>query len=405
MKKSPTAPITNRNIRIQLTSQFLSALIFTIPIWIVYYQQRITVEQISFLVALQAIIQLGLELPIGAFADIFGKRWSMILCYTTLALSNVVVLFSNSFLPLVIATVVNGISESLLSGSLEALMYDSAKQDGREAEFGKIQANNSFWYQIALGIGTLTGGFLYKLAPALPFFICVIAGIGSTVLSFWFIEPSIDTQKFSLSGYLRHIRDGVKEAFHTKEAALMSLFYIAVAGITWPNQLYFNSFILVELGFSDDIRGILGGFFRFFNVFVLRAMLQNKVIFTKRRSILVFPILMTVCFLPGIFYRGWAAIPLVMGALMMGTARWILLTPYTNAMFSSRYRATAISALSMIISIIYVGITWVSGPIIARYGGVRMVYTLLGVLTILFVWPLAIQLMKSDKNTYEDHSV
>ncbi|MDP1722457.1 MAG: MFS transporter [Candidatus Gottesmanbacteria bacterium] len=388
--------ITTRNIRVQRVSSFLSALLFTIPIWIVYYQQRITIEQISFLVALQAVIQLVFELPTGAFADMVGKRRSMIICYGTLVVMNIVILFSQHFWQLAIAAVLYGISESLLSGSQEALMYDSAKQDGRESEFGKIQANNSFWYQIALGLGTVTGGFLYTVSPFVPFLLCAIAALGATVVSFWFIEPSIDTQKFTARNYLYHIRDGVKEAFHSKAAALISIFYIAVAGITWPNQLYFNSFMMVELGFTPFMMGFIIGFFRFFNVFVLRAILNNKHIFTRNRSILIFPLMMTICFLPGIFFRGWFALPFVMGALMMGTARWILLTPYTNAMFSSRYRATAISALSMIIGLIYIGLTGMSGPIIAAYG-VRMIYTILGILTLVTVLPLSVILVRNQK--------
>ena len=387
--------ITDRNIRVARISQFLSALIFTIPIWIIYYQQRISIEQISFLVALQAVSQLVLELPTGAFADMFGKRRSMIICHGALVLMNIVIMFSQSFWQLVIAAVLFGISESLLSGSLEALMYDSAKQDGREAEFGKIQANNSFWYQIALGIGTVPGGFLYLVSPTLPFLLCAVAGLGAMIAAYWYIEPSVDTQKFSVPNYLRHIRDGVKEAFHSKAAVLVSLFYIVVAGITWPNQLYFNSFMMVELGFSAAMMGLIIGFFRFFNIFILRAVLHNKHLFTRKRSILIFPIMMTICFLPGVFFRGWFALPLVMGALMMGTARWILLTPLTNAMFSSRYRATAISALSMIIGLIYIGITGASGPVIAAYG-VRTVYTILGILTLITVLPLSVILVRNN---------
>lgn len=173
----------------------------------------------------------------------------------------------------------------------------------------------------------------------------------------------------------------------------MSVFYIAVAGITWTNQLYFNSFMLVELGFSDQVRSLIGGFQRIFNIFILTSILKNDQIFTRVRSILLFPILMTGSFLPGLLYNDWWAVPFVTFALMAGTARWIVLTKYTNEMFESRYRATAISALSMIIGVIYVGITFISGPIIEQ-AGVRTMYTVLGFLTLGRVAPLAIVLVR-----------
>jgi hypothetical protein len=107
--------------------------------------------------------------------------------------------------------------------------------------------------------------------------------------------------------------------------------------------------------------------------------------------------MMILCFFPGVLFRGWWAIPLVAGAVMAGTGRWIILTRYTNEFFDSKYRATAISALSMIVGIIYVGITSLSGPIIAAYG-VRTVYTILGVLSLVTVLPLSVVLVRNHKD-------
>ena len=67
--------IAQRNTTVVTIAQFCNALIFTIPIWIVYYQGAgITIPQISFFVALQQIIQIVLELPTGALADIIGRK-------------------------------------------------------------------------------------------------------------------------------------------------------------------------------------------------------------------------------------------------------------------------------------------------------------------------------------------
>jgi MFS family permease len=77
---------------------------------------------------------------------------------------------------------------------------------------------------------------------------------------------------------------------------------------------------------------------------------------------------------------------------MAGTGRWIVLTRYTNEQFESKYRATAISVLSMVVGILFVLITFISGPIIEFAGGVRTMYTLLGLLTAITVVPLALKI-------------
>ncbi|MEK7141376.1 MAG: hypothetical protein AAB800_02410 [Patescibacteria group bacterium] len=193
------------------------------------------------------------------------------------------------------------------------------------------------------------------------------------------------------------MKRGTQEAFKSKNVALMSIFYIAVSGITWTNNNYFFDFILVELGFTDAVRGLIMGGVRLFNVFVLAALLKNDHLFTRKRSIYFFPVMMLLCFLPGVLFHGWWAVPFIAGTVMAGTGRWIILTRYTNEMFDSKYRATAISALSMIVGIIYVAITSLSGPIIAAYG-VRTIYTMLGILTLVTVLPLSVVLVRNQKS-------
>lgn len=386
--------ISKRNDTIFIVSQFFNALVFIVPIWIVYYQRRITVEQISLLVALQYLSQMIFELPTGALADIFGRKWSVVVGYALWGIVGPLVVFTQGFLPLVIAAIIAGLSDSFISGSLEALVYDSHKQDNTLRSYSSVLSRNSFWYQIGLALATATGGFLFLFWYGLPYLAYAIASVSAAILAIFFIEPKIDTERFTLQSYILQMKRGVQEAFKSKAATLMSLYYIVVAGITWPNQLYFFDFIMVELKFADDQRGIIMGAIRIMNVVMLTTLFKNNHIFTRKRSFYFFPIVMLLCFLPGVFFQGWLALPFVAGAVMAGTGRWIILTRYTNEMFDSKYRATAISALSMIVGIIYVAITSLSGPIIAAYG-VRMVYTILGFLTLVTVLPLSVVLVRN----------
>ena len=82
---------------------------------------------------------------------------------------------------------------------------------------------------------------------------------------------------------------------------------------------------------------------------------------------------------------------------MSSTARWVLLGKYTNAVFDSRYRATAISTLSMGISLIFVGFTMLSGPIMESLGGSRTIFTLLGVISLIVIPPLAYKIIRNDQ--------
>ena len=104
---------------------------------------------------------------------------------------------------------------------------------------------------------------------------------------------------------------------------------------------------------------------------------------------------MTISMLPGIFFKGYFALPFAAGAMMVSTARFMILNKYVNEEFESKYRATAISTLSMFVGIIFVIITIGSGPIISNFGGIRTIYTLLGLLSLLNVTPLTYIILKT----------
>lgn len=149
-------------------------------------------------------------------------------------------------------TTFTGLNEALISASLEALAYDSYKQDGEESGFAKLMAKSGFWFQIGLAVGTFLVGTLYYFSPVLPYIVHTVFVLVSVVITFFLIELKVDSVQFTLKNYLHQIKQGTKEAFKTKATTLISLYYIAVAGITWTNQMYFNSFMLVELGFGDQ---------------------------------------------------------------------------------------------------------------------------------------------------------
>lgn len=386
--------ISSRNTLIYFLTSFFDSLVFTIPIIIIYLQGKVTIPQVSFLFAFRYFIQLITELPTGALADILGKKSTIIIGYLISVIYFFLLFFSQNFYHFLFAYFLGGIGDSLLSGSTDALVYDSLKQDKNEKNYSKVLVNQNIFFQIGLIIGTISGGFLYTIAPWLPFIICGLFQFVNMLLSFFYFEPYIDSVKFTLRNYVNQIRLGVKELFKNPHSSLVSWYYIAVGGITWTCAMFFNSYMLVDLGFSNQMRGVIEGGLRLINILIINSIIKNEKIFTKKNSFLFFPIMMLVAFLPGRWLYGVIGIPFVAFSMISATARFIFLSKYTNEEYDSRYRATALSALSMFIGVIYVTIITLSGPIIANFGGMRTMYTLLGILTLIIVTPMAARIVK-----------
>ena len=388
--------IVNRNKLIFYVSQLLHSLVFTAPIWIVFYLARVSIAELTFLVTFQYIVQMIFEIPSGALADLIGRRNTNVLGFIMGAVAFLLVPVASNFTQYVILFFLLGASDSFRSGSEEALIYDTYKQAGMEEQFGKVNANGSIIYQVGLITSSAVGGIMYDFQfflPAIVYGLCLTLG---TIVVYFYVEPIIDSAKFNFKNFISQMKEGAKEATRTKYSQYLSLFYIFVGGISWSGTLYFNEYLLIDLGFGNTHRGIMFAVMRAINVLIITYILRNEKLFTWKRSVLFFPIVMLIAFLPGKFLDGFFGVPFLQLAMIATTARWIILSPLTNAVFSSKYRATAISVLSLLIGVVYISLTSISGFVISNFG-VKVMYSLMGVLTLFTVLPLAIKLILVKK--------
>ncbi|MBP7876164.1 MFS transporter, partial [Candidatus Woesebacteria bacterium] len=368
--------ISVRNTWIFYVTQVCHSLIFPIPIWIVYYLGVLTPAQLTATVIAQYASQMVMELPSGALADIIGRKKTIVLGFLITGVGYLIFPLAGTFLHFLALSILFGIGDSFRSGSEEALIYDSYKQVGKESAFRKAFAHGSMLYQVGLIVSTAAGGFLYQYGHAIPFVLYGLLLLVGTLVTLAYVEPVIDSVTFSLKNYLAQILDGSKEAFKNNYTKNLSLFYIVVGGITWSSALYFNAYMLVDLIPQDGLRGVLGASMRLINVVLIVTVLKNEKLFNWQKTIVFFPIILAVGYLPGIWIEGFIGVPFVQLIMIASTARWILLSPLTNAVFSSKYRATAISLLSLLIGFVYIGTTTISMVIIPLYG-IKTMQTLL----------------------------
>jgi hypothetical protein len=218
-----------------------------------------------------------------------------------------------------------------------------------------------------------------------------MAAIGSM----FFREPVVDTEKFTIRNYIAKTKMGVKELFKNSFVKKISLFYIIIGSLTWVSVLTLNMVLLTEMKYSTKEIGITIAIARILLGIVLFRFIKADKFFTRKRIFIAIPIILVVTYLPGIFLTKWLALIPVMGAMLISSARWNLLSRYTNAEFESKNRATAISTLCMAIGVIYVIVIGFSGMIMQNFGGARTMYTLLGIIAMVTALPLGIHLARN----------
>jgi len=90
-----------------------------------------------------------MEVPSGYFADIYGRRLSMILGAVFFMLSMVAFSFADTFTGFFFAEILGGLGISFHSGANEALLYDSLLVMKEERRYKKMQGNMFFAERVA----------------------------------------------------------------------------------------------------------------------------------------------------------------------------------------------------------------------------------------------------------------
>ncbi len=151
---------------------------FERAIWIIYLVSRgYSLLQIAFFQALLNMSMIIGELPTGLFGDRYGRKKSLIVgrCLIILYLASML-LANNSYL-ISLAFVMYGIGLTFISGSDEALLYDSLKKYGREDKSSKIAGRYLAIITIATSVAIGIGGLLQKVSWALIFSASILTQI------------------------------------------------------------------------------------------------------------------------------------------------------------------------------------------------------------------------------------
>lgn len=385
-----------RNINISYIAYFLTGLIFTIPIWVAFNRRILSFTQIALLSSLSYGLTTFLELPTGALADLIGRRKTIILGYFLLGAAVMYISWADSFFDFFVGEFVIAIGAALISGADVALIFDSLKELGKPEFFSKFMAKTSLIHHIALAIGSFTGGYIYQIWIGLPYFLQGSLQIFSAGLFIFLTEPKIDTEKFSLKNYIKQTKDGFKQLFQSSYMIKLTVFYTLVGGITWSVIYYFNQPFASDFGFSSIEQSWIFGACYLITSAVVVFLTHKENILTRNRVYLGFPIIMLLSFLPGFWAPKFIAPLLLLGAQIVGSARFAVLDMYTNKEFLSKYRATAISALNMLVSFFYIIIVAISGRLQDAYN-TKLIFTGLGVLTLIFVIPSGLSLVMEYK--------
>jgi MFS family permease len=166
-------------------SSFLKNQTYFTPILIIFLQaQSLDFQQIFWVFTIGSIFSLLIEIPTGIFADLFGKRRSIIISKLGIFLSFVVFGFSSTFWMFVLAQILFELGNAFRSGTEAAFVYDYVRQNENTPIYTEVQGKQKFWARISESGATAIGGVIAaQFGFSWVFFIAAVPALVNFIIA------------------------------------------------------------------------------------------------------------------------------------------------------------------------------------------------------------------------------
>jgi MFS family permease len=229
-----------RNINLIYLSQLCLGAVFSLPIILLYYQDKIGLTFQDFLIgeAVFAAVLLSFEVPTGWLSDKWSRKGTLIIGFIFWILGYVLLLLSNSFWDAMSAHAALGLAVALTSGTNSALVYDTLLELGEEDQFSRIEGKKFAFGIYGTAGASVIGGVMYSYNIHLP----IIADIGTFLIGITAIACVIEPQRHKSLGQKHPIRDMLETIHFTLKG------HVDVAGIVIVTAILFSATKVISRG-------------------------------------------------------------------------------------------------------------------------------------------------------------
>lgn len=366
-----------RNKRKYEMLYFLTAISFMTSVEIVYFQfKSLSLSEIYLLFSIFSIFITVLEIPTGFIGDKLGQKKSVVIGLVCGIVGFGVLFYAHGILLCGVAYMFLALMLSFMSGSLEALLYETMLTSHCEDQFEKNYGHLGFLSFIGGLVGTVCGGFISIIDISL---VAVLDGamiLCGLIAILQIEEPVCEKKKSKLREDLKTIKTQVLD---NKNILILSTLFMTSTLIGTK----FSQPLMTDAGLSVSYFGIFAA------ACTLVSALMSK--YTSKLSCisLEWAIVIPACILVaiGISNRGGFVLLLLItaGARVFGG---IKITKIINENTKSEFRATINSMRSLFFRLGYSIIILLAGFLL-NYISLYQVMTVLGmILTVGIVFTL-----------------
>jgi MFS family permease len=215
--------LARRNLKLQSWINFLSGVVFLVPIITVFYKYvGLSIAQIIIISNISTLAVALFELPTSVFADTTGRKKSLVASVACNCVAALSILLFPSFWGFALASLFAALYFSFWSGTGQAFLEENLRILGRHHEFGKEIGKLMFLEQLASLTTPLLASLILKVFAAKGYTILagldVVSAFALVILVFKLSETTPIKSSFQNFEHL------MAENLKTAKEALMNVF-------------------------------------------------------------------------------------------------------------------------------------------------------------------------------------
>lgn len=361
---------------------------FVEAIWYFYWSRFISFVQIGIIFASLDLIRLILEVPSGAIADMFGRKKAIVGGAIFLLIGGLFIFGANGFWWLFLGGLIQNIGRALISGSLEALVYDTLKKKKLEKDYDDILSASLRLEIFIFAITVLVGGFFYEIYFRLPHFLNTLIFIPMIFFAFNLeeIKITLSHKALSFKNYFETNLQGFRQLFQKSLRPFLVPIILSSVAFYFYDWGFSKPAIAINFGYYARGQAIILAVFSLINAFIISYLPLLRAKISDYQSIRIVTLVIGGGFALAGLNLGYPGAIVMLFMEMAGNFSIALTSVIINQRIESNYRATTLSTLELVNKIPYVLFILIAGEAIEKNYTNIFHFAFGGVIVIILVW-------------------
>ena len=250
------------------TSIYAMSHMITMGIYVTYLQSKgMNLLQVNLINAVYFSFLFLTEVPTGAFADLCGRKRSIVIACVLRTISEVIYGLSDSFFGFISGEIIAALGYTFMSGACQAWLVDSLHHRGYEVVDNRVFGRVKSYSQLMGMGGCIFGSYLGGISLSIPWFVGAVFALAAGIyVSCMIGEEYFVPEKFSLKQGYGQIKKIIASSMHyaTTDKAVrfilvitfIQVFSVQAFNMFW--QPFFGSHGVERVNFGWIIAGMLG---------------------------------------------------------------------------------------------------------------------------------------------------